>query len=113
MSSWSCPFFDEKGDWCRRLDAACVPGRGGCVLPRNLRFAVPPSQRGAPPLRRRAEDDPPPSASDESSQAEGRPPRSMHDGVETWCDTCSCEPEPRWAALGEELQREARRERGD
>ncbi len=36
---------------------------------------------------------------------EVRPPcRSMHEGVETWVDTCSCEPEPRWQALAEELE---------
>jgi GMP synthase-like glutamine amidotransferase len=33
--------------------------------------------------------------------------KSMHEGVETWCDTCSCEPEPRWQAVAEELDDEA------
>ncbi len=45
MSSWSCPYFRERTDHCERLHTECVPGRKGCVLPRNLRFAVPPEQR--------------------------------------------------------------------
>lgn len=45
MSSWSCPHFDEKTDACRRLKTDCVPGRPGCILPRDLEFAVPPDQR--------------------------------------------------------------------
>ena len=28
---------------------------------------------------------------------------SMHDGVAVWCDCCSCEAEPYWAELAEEL----------
>jgi hypothetical protein len=35
-------------------------------------------------------------------------PRMLHAGVETWTDTCSCEPEPRWQALAEELEANAR-----
>lgn len=31
----------------------------------------------------------------------------MHEGVQTWETVCDCEPEPRWQALAEELQREA------
>jgi hypothetical protein len=37
-----------------------------------------------------------------------RPPaRSMHEGI-TECDDpiCCCEPEPRWQALAEEMERE-------
>lgn len=45
MSSWSCPHLDETHDFCRRLMVSCVPGRKGCVLPKNLKFAVPPEQR--------------------------------------------------------------------
>lgn len=45
MSSWSCPHLDERTDNCRRLKVPCVPGRKGCVLPNNLRYAVPPEQR--------------------------------------------------------------------
>ena len=26
---------------------------------------------------------------------------SMHDGVDVWCDCCSCEAEPYWIAAGE------------
>jgi hypothetical protein len=32
----------------------------------------------------------------------------LHADVETWTDTCSCEPEPRWQALAEELEAHAR-----
>ncbi len=28
---------------------------------------------------------------------------SMHDGIAVWCDCCSCEAEPRWVAVAEEL----------
>jgi hypothetical protein len=28
---------------------------------------------------------------------------SMHDGIGVWCDCCSCEAEPRWVAVAEEL----------
>jgi hypothetical protein len=42
---------------------------------------------------------PPPSA-----DASPRPRRlGMHRDVASWCDTCTCEAEPRWAAVGEEL----------
>ena len=30
--------------------------------------------------------------------------RTIHDHVETWTDTCSCEAEPRWQAVKEELE---------
>ena len=28
---------------------------------------------------------------------------SMHEGVASWCDCCSCEAEPYWVAVAEEL----------
>lgn len=28
---------------------------------------------------------------------------NMHDGIGVWCDCCSCEAEPRWVAVAEEL----------
>ena len=28
--------------------------------------------------------------------------KSMHDGVEVWCDCCSCEAEPYWIEEGTE-----------
>ena len=28
---------------------------------------------------------------------------SMHEGVAVWCDCCSCEAEPYWAELAEEI----------
>lgn len=33
---------------------------------------------------------------------------TMHDGVETWDDICLCEPEARWKAVAEELERRDR-----
>jgi len=27
---------------------------------------------------------------------------SLHENVTTWCDTCGCEPEPRWQAVAAE-----------
>ena len=32
----------------------------------------------------------------ESSQVKSTMSKSMHDGVEVWCDCCSCEAEPYW-----------------
>ena len=29
--------------------------------------------------------------------------KSMHDGIAVWCDCCSCEAEPYWVAVAEEL----------
>lgn len=28
---------------------------------------------------------------------------SMHDGIAVWCDCCSCEMEPYWAAVAKEM----------
>ena len=28
---------------------------------------------------------------------------SMHEGIAAWCDCCSCEAEPYWVAVAEEL----------
>ena len=28
---------------------------------------------------------------------------NMHDGLGVWCDCCSCEAEPRWVEVAEEL----------
>ena len=33
----------------------------------------------------------------ESSQVKSTMSKSMHDGVEVWCDCCSCEAEPYWS----------------
>jgi hypothetical protein len=32
----------------------------------------------------------------ESRQVKSTMSKSMHDGVEVWCDCCSCEAEPYW-----------------
>lgn len=29
---------------------------------------------------------------------------SMHNGIAVWCDCCSCEAEPYWLAVAEELR---------
>ncbi len=35
---------------------------------------------------------------------EGRKKRSnMHEGIGIWCDCCSCEAEPYWAELADEM----------
>ena len=44
-----------------------------------------------------------------SEEKTGQPERakskslSMHEGVAVWCDCCSCEAEPYWAELAEDL----------
>jgi hypothetical protein len=43
--SFSCPNFDMDNDSCMRLQAACVPGRPGCVLAKNSVFAIPAEER--------------------------------------------------------------------
>lgn len=40
MGSFSCPFKKVKERYCMRLDAECVPGRPGCVLPDDTNFNV-------------------------------------------------------------------------
>lgn len=42
-----------------------------------------------------------------------RPARTMHDDVETWTDTCTCEAEPRWREVAEQIEREEAREEQD
>lgn len=32
-----------------------------------------------------------------------RSSKSMHEGVAVWCDCCSCEAEPYWRAVADEL----------
>lgn len=41
MSSFSCPHYVQQTDVCMRLHDVCVPGRPGCVLPKNTVFAIP------------------------------------------------------------------------
>ena len=36
-------------------------------------------------------------------QAQSRPSISMHEGIADWCDCCSCEIEPYWRAVAQEL----------
>lgn len=46
------------------------------------------------------------SAQADTNPATTRPRKkriSMHEGIGVWCDCCSCEAEPRWAALAEEF----------
>lgn len=47
----------------------------------------------------------PPQQANTAEQSQNR--GSMHDDVPIWDDTpCCCEPEPRWSAVEEELERE-------
>lgn len=43
--SFACPHFDPAAEFCRRLNADCVPGRPGCVLAGQAVFAVPAADR--------------------------------------------------------------------
>jgi hypothetical protein len=45
MSSFTCPHFDLANDWCLLLKTDCVPGRKGCVLPKDTAFATPIEER--------------------------------------------------------------------
>ncbi|MDZ7661765.1 hypothetical protein [Thiohalophilus sp.] len=36
-------------------------------------------------------------------QAQSRSSISMHEGIAVWCDCCSCEIEPYWQAVAQEL----------
>ncbi len=47
--------------------------------------------------------DPDQPATEPAAVAPRRRSLSMHDGIAVWCDCCSCEAEPYWAALAEEL----------
>ncbi|WP_096363961.1 MULTISPECIES: hypothetical protein [Thiohalobacter] len=38
-----------------------------------------------------------------TERKEKRRSLSMHDGIAPWCDCCSCEAEPYWQAVAEEL----------
>lgn len=38
-----------------------------------------------------------------STDAKRKKGLSMHDGIAVWCDCCSCEAEPYWAELAEEM----------
>ena len=58
MSSFSCQHYNVHDETCRRVNADCVPGRPGCVLQHNSKFAIPIEER----LHRKA------------LEKEGRPP---------------------------------------
>lgn len=54
-----------------------------------------------------------PSTSGQDNSAErDKPFRTMHDDCELWTDTCSCEAEPRWQQVAEEME-EAKRNRAE
>ena len=44
-----------------------------------------------------------PQASPPPADSFRRRPMSMHEGIASWCDCCSCEAEPYWVAVAEEL----------
>lgn len=39
----------------------------------------------------------------QTGSARRRRSMSMHDGIAVWCDCCSCQAEPYWAELAEEM----------
>lgn len=43
--SFSCPHFRLNDEWCLRLNTDCIPGRRGCILPKDTVYAVPPEVR--------------------------------------------------------------------
>ncbi|MDA3961932.1 MAG: hypothetical protein PF961_14170 [Planctomycetota bacterium] len=45
MSSYSCPHYDFAQDACRRVKAACVPARTGCVLRGKVATTYDPDRR--------------------------------------------------------------------
>ena len=45
MSSFSCQHYNVQDETCERVKADCVPGRPGCVLQHNSKFAVPVEER--------------------------------------------------------------------
>jgi len=79
MSSWSCPYLDERFDHCNRLNTPCVPGRPGCVMPRTLVFATPLAERirRADESARRARRSPTPNR---AGRAQANPGESNRDG---------------------------------
>lgn len=46
---------------------------------------------------------PPDPLRQESLGAAGGRRLSMHEGIAAWCDCCTCEAEPYWVAVAEEL----------
>ncbi len=45
MSSFSCPNYEMRREYCLKLQTDCVPGRQGCVLSKNSVFAIPAEER--------------------------------------------------------------------
>lgn len=50
---------------------------------------------------------------EEQQQQKKRASGNMHENVDETCDTCSCEPEPRWQELGEEIEEQQQRDEQD
>jgi len=44
-----------------------------------------------------------PRAPDEKHQPRRKASKSMHETKALWCDCCSCEAEPRWREVAEEM----------
>ncbi len=38
-----------------------------------------------------------------SVKSAGKKSKSMHDGIAVWCDCCSCEAEPYWVEIAQEM----------
>ncbi|MCX7887470.1 MAG: hypothetical protein N3B01_09500 [Verrucomicrobiae bacterium] len=45
MSSFGCPHLEAADDRCKLLQTDCVPGRNGCLLSANPRFAFSAEER--------------------------------------------------------------------
>ncbi len=45
MASFSCTFMEYEKRYCYRINAECVPGRPGCILPDDTKFNVDWKQR--------------------------------------------------------------------
>lgn len=43
------------------------------------------------------------SASEQPAGTAARKSKSMHEGIAVWCDCCSCEAEPYWVAVADEM----------
>lgn len=49
----------------------------------------------------------------QEQDAQRHRPATIHDKVETWEDTCVCEPEPRWQKVAEEIEQKSAAAEGE
>ena len=55
----------------------------------------------------------PGTAAAETLAAKSPMSKSMHDGVEVWCDCCSCEAEPYWVEAMADFDAQVARDHGE